>query len=140
MNRNEFLAALGIGSASVILTTCLGCSKSSGGVTPSDPPGNIDFTLDLRASANAALLTNGGFLSANGVIVAKTSAGAYIAVQQSCTHESYPLNYQASSHQFYCNNHGATFSEDGSVINGPASRSLTVYKTQLTGTSLRIYA
>lgn len=141
MKRNEFLAALGISSAAVILTTCLGCSKNTGGTTaPSNPPTNPDFTLDLTASANAALLTNGGYLSINGVIVAKTMAGAYIAVQQSCTHESYPLNYQAANRQFYCNNHGATFNENGTVTIGPANRSLTVYKTQLTGSSLRIYA
>lgn len=74
MKRNEFLAALGISSAAVILTTCLGCSKNSGGETiPANPPSNIDFTLDLTSSANAALLTNGGYLAINGVIVAKTT-------------------------------------------------------------------
>lgn len=31
MKKNEFLAALGMSSAAVILTTCLGCSKNSGG-------------------------------------------------------------------------------------------------------------
>ncbi len=139
MNRNEFLAALGASSAAMILT-CIGCSKSAGGGAAPAPPSNVDFTLDLTTSTNSALQTNGGYISINGVIVARTTAGAYIAVQQSCTHESYPLNYQSSSHQFYCNNHGATFKEDGTVINGPASRSLTVYKTQLTGSSLRIYS
>ncbi|MBV8251524.1 MAG: Rieske 2Fe-2S domain-containing protein [Chitinophaga sp.] len=139
MKRHEFLAALGMSSAAMILT-CIGCSKGSGGSDAPAPSSNVDFTLDLNASTNAALLTNGGYVSINGVIVAKTTAGVYIAVQQSCTHESYPLNYQSSSHQFYCNNHGATFREDGTVITGPASRSLVVYKTTLTGTSLRIYS
>lgn len=142
MDRKEFLASLGISAASFAVISCIGCSKSgsnpSGG-TVTGPTG-VNFTLDLSSSANAALLANGGYLVSNGVIVARTTAGAYIAVQQSCTHENYGLIYQGSNSRFYCGNHGATFSNSGAVTNGPASRALTVYNTTLTGTSLRVYS
>lgn len=137
MDRKEFFEAIGIGVIGVAITSCIGCSKSSTGPGAA-APSNIDFTIDLNA--NAPLLTNGGYLAMNGVIIARTTSGTYIAVQQSCTHERYNLNYQAVSHRFYCNNHGATFTEAGVVTAGPTNRSLTVYNTQLTGTSLRVYS
>jgi cytochrome b6-f complex iron-sulfur subunit len=139
MDRKDFLSALGITAASFAVINCIGCAKADSSAGVSGPTG-IDFTLDLSASANAALLTNGGYLTQSGVIVAQTISGTYIAVQQSCTHESYPLTFQVSNQRFYCNNHGATFTQSGAVTNGPANRSLTVYNTTLTGTSLRVYS
>ncbi len=140
MDRKDFIAAVGISAASFTLLNCVGCSKDGSGSSGVSGPSNVDFTLDLTASVNAALLNNGGSLASNGVIVAKTMAGAYIAVQQSCTHESYALVFQGSNQRFYCNNHGATFSETGAVTGGPTSKSLTTYTTVLTGTSLRVHS
>lgn len=140
LDRKEFFAALGISTATLGILTCLGaCSKNSGVVSPAPVVvAGVDFTLDLTASSNSVLNTNGGFLVSHNILIARTATGAYIAVQQSCTHQSYPLTYQAGSHRFYCNNHGATFTEQGAVTTGPAQTSLTVYKTLLTGSSLRI--
>ncbi len=142
MDRNDFLTAIGLSAGSFAVLACAGCSKkddtTASGVSG---PVNVDLTLDLNASANAALLTNGGFLITNGVIVARTTAaGAYIAVQRSCTHENYPLTYQANNRRFYCNNHGSYFNEAGVVQVSPATRSLTTYTTVLTGTSLRVHS
>lgn len=142
MDRKEFFSAVGIGAASLTILSCLGCSKTSNSSNgPSNAaPTNVDFTLDLSASANAALSKNGGYLISQSILVARTATGAYIAVQESCTHQSYPLVYESGSSQFYCNNHGATFTEKGTVTGGPTNRSLTVYNTTLTGTSLRVYS
>jgi cytochrome b6-f complex iron-sulfur subunit len=139
MDRKDFLATIGMSAATLALLSCAGCKKDSSGSSVSGPTG-VDFTLDLSLSANAALLSNGGYLAANNVLVARSTTGAYIAVQQSCTHENYPLIYQGSTGHFYCNNHGSAFSEGGAVLNSPANRNLTVYKTTLTGNSLRIYS
>ncbi|MES2063399.1 MAG: Rieske 2Fe-2S domain-containing protein [Bacteroidota bacterium] len=141
MDRKEFFSAIGISAAALTVMGCLGCSKSSNSANgPSSAPTGVDFTLDLSASANSALASNGGYLVSQGILIARTTAGAYIAVQESCTHQSYPLVYQSGSKQFYCNNHGATFTEKGVVTGGPTNRSLVVYNTSLTGTSLRIYS
>lgn len=139
MDRKEFLSLLGFSSASFALASCLaGCVKNvSSGTTA---PANVDFTLDLSQSANAALLTNGGYVYNSGVIVAKTAAGAYIAVQQLCTHESVSITYQESYQRFYCDGHGATFSESGAVLGGPAPRALKTYNTSLTGNLLHVYS
>lgn len=140
MDRKDFLNSIGLSAAAFAIINCTGCKKSVGITTDTSGATNVNFSLDLNLAANAALLTNGGFLVSNGVIVAKTTAGNYIAAQRSCTHESYTLTYQGSNNRFYCPNHGATFSESGSVTNGPAARALTIYHTQLTGTSLRVYS
>ncbi|WDF78671.1 Rieske 2Fe-2S domain-containing protein [Mucilaginibacter sp. KACC 22773] len=142
MDRKEFLSAIGLSAASLAVITCIGCSKKGDSTSTSGTTGptGVDFTLDLTTSANSALNANGGYLSSNGVLVARTTAGAYIAVQLSCTHENYPLVYQGSAGHFYCNNHGSAFTEAGVVLNSPANRNLTTYHTALTGTSLRVYA
>ena len=135
---------MGVGAASAVVLSCIGCSKSADNQASQqntvNGPTGIDFTLDLTLSANAALGTNGGYLAKNGVLVARTNAGAYIAVQQSCTHQNYPLIYNGASDQFFCNNHGSAFTEKGVVLNAPARTNLVVYNTTLTGTSLRIYS
>ena len=140
MDRKEFLSLIGLSSAGLAMATCLGgCAKNvSSGSTSA--PTNVDFTLDLTQASNASLQTNGGFLYSNGIIVARTLAGAYIAVQQTCTHETVTVTYQAGNHRFYCDGHGATFTEAGIVTGGPAPRALKSYNTSLTANSLRIYS
>lgn len=138
MDRKKFIEQVGIVAGSTILFTCIGCSKSGNASPSTAAPSNVDFTLDLSASANAALSTNGGYVYSNRIIVARTLAGNYIAVSQTCTHETYTVVYQGNNSRFYCANHGATFSETGAVTNGPANSALKQYTTALSGTSLRI--
>lgn len=141
MDRKDFLNSIGMSAAAFALINCIGCKKTDGSSSsgPSGPTG-VDFTLDLSLTGNAALLNNGGSLVSNGLIVARTTSGNYIAVQRYCTHQTYPLTYEPSDHLFYCPSHGSTFSETGAVTNGPAARSLSVYHTQQTGSSLRVYS
>jgi cytochrome b6-f complex iron-sulfur subunit len=140
MDRKEFLSLAGMSAASFSVLACLGgCTKNNVGSNTTAPAG-VDFTLDLTQPANAALNANGGYLYHNGVIVARTKSGQFIAVQQVCTHESNSLVYQSSYSRFYCDRHGATFSETGVVTGGPASRDLTQYNTSLSGNSLRVYS
>jgi cytochrome b6-f complex iron-sulfur subunit len=140
MDRKEFLAAIGMGAASVAVFNCIGCSKDSTGSPSTPAPTGVNFTLDLTSSANAALSTNGGYIYSNGIIIGRTTTGAYIAVSQTCTHQNYNVIYRANNKQFYCQNHGAIFSETGVSSGIETSKALAQYNTQLTGTSLRIYS
>ncbi len=142
MDRKEFLSLLGFSTASAALVSCLGGCKKDAAASAANTtgPAGVDFTLDISQPANAALQTNGGYLYSHNIIVAKTVNGDYIAVQQSCTHEQFTLAYEASQHLFYCDGHGATYSETGAVTGGPAPRNLTTYKTQLSGNMLRVYS
>jgi len=144
MRRHEFLTALGVSAGTVIFAPFLtSCSKSSTMDTTPPPVvgGTVDFTLDLSLPANSALNSNGGsFISDKGVIVARTSAGAYVAVASACTHQGFTLAFDNPGNQFHCANHGSNFAVTGAVINGPATNALKTYNTTLTGTNLRIFS
>jgi cytochrome b6-f complex iron-sulfur subunit len=131
MDRKDFLKSLGLSAGTLIIGSCLGgCSKAS---APT-----VDFTIDLTDPQYAALATPGGYVYANGVIIAKTTSGQIIAVSQSCTHEGQAVTYRAANSQFYCSRHGATFSNSGAVTRGPASTALKQYTVTINGNSVRI--
>jgi len=142
MKRNEFFAVLGISAGALIYAPFLSsCSKSSTMDTPTPPAGGaLDFTLDLSLPANSALNTNGGSLLKSGVIVARTSAGTYVAVASACSHQGTTVEFNSTSSQFHCPNHGSNFAATGTVVNGPATTALKMYNVALTGTSLRVFA
>lgn len=135
ITRKAFLSQVGIGAAAVILPMCLGgvtsCKKKDSG------PKNIDFTLDI---SNGSLATNGGYLVKDGVIVARTTSGSFIAVAAACTHEGTNVYYSAGNNNFVCPNHNATFDSAGNVTNGPAKQDLKQYQTSLNGNSLRVFS
>jgi len=143
MDRKDFLSQVGVGAAAFLAPICLGgiagCGKSSSGSTSSvpSPPSNVDFTLDV---SSGALASNGGFLVSQGILVARTSAGAFLAVSAACTHEGTTVNYNAANNNFVCPNHGAKFSNTGMVTLGPATTNLKNYNTSLTNSTLRIYS
>ncbi len=133
MERREFLETLGLGAAFVLTTNCFqACTKASGG-------GAVDFTLDLTQAANVNLLTKGGYIKTNGVVVAQDTNGKYVAATQICSHEQQSGIYFNSSNQFQCSVHGALYNESGAGLNANGSGGLTIYTTALTGNSLRVY-
>ncbi|MES2558339.1 MAG: Rieske (2Fe-2S) protein [Bacteroidota bacterium] len=136
MDRKEFLALIGMATGSVVMSACLGSCKKE----EKSPNLSKDFTLDLTQPANAPLNSNGGFVVTDGVIVARTTAGAYIAVAAACTHEGTTLNFDASNNRFHCSKHGSNFSTAGAVLNGPAETALQQFNTTLTGNLLRVFS
>ena len=136
MDRKEFLSALGLGSTALIAISCLqACSK-----TDAASGGAVDFTLDLTNGAYAALSNAGGYVTVQGVVVARTTNNTYLAVSAACPHEGVNVEYQGNQNQFFCPAHGSYFSSTGARTAGPAQRGLTQYQTALTGNSLRVYA
>jgi Rieske Fe-S protein len=135
MTRQEFLSTLGLGAAFVLTTNCLSsCAKESGG-------GPVDFTIDLADANYATLKTNGNYLVINGTVVAKTTAGEYVAATVTCSHQGQKqVTYDKANNNYYCTAHGARFDLQGDGLNNTGSGGLTVYKTSLTGNSLRVYS
>lgn len=133
ISRKEFIEQMGWTTAAFAFAACLGsCKKTSNAMQSS----NVDFTINVSTGALAA---NGGYLVQNGVIIARTSSGSFIAVSAACTHQGGTL-YFTNSNIFQCPLHGATFDASGKVLNGPATTALQKYNTALTGTSLRVYS
>jgi cytochrome b6-f complex iron-sulfur subunit len=142
MTRKDFFAKVGFGAAVVLIPTCIGglassCSSEDEG-SPTPAPTNVDFTLDI---STGTLASNGGFLVHNGIVVARTNTGEFLAVSASCTHQGTNVNYNPTGNKFICPNHGAQFNSTGVVTQGPASSNLTQYNTQLTDvTHLRVFS
>jgi cytochrome b6-f complex iron-sulfur subunit len=143
MNRKAFFEKVGFGAVAVFIPACIAgvatsCSSdSNGGNSVAVPPANIDFSLDTSTGSLAA---NGGYLVTNGIVVARTLAGGFLAVSASCPHEGTNVKYNSSGNDFYCPNHNAHFTNTGVVTQGPATSNLKEYKTTLTGTTLRVFS
>ncbi len=137
MNRKDFLSKIGFGAAFALTATCLGSCEKEGNVPTSGP---VDFTINLNDVANAGLATVGGYVISNSVVIAKTASG-YAAATVICSHEGrQEITYRGANNQWYCTAHGATFDINGGGLNSNGSKGLTIYKTALSGTTLRIYS
>lgn len=138
MDRKDFLLTLGKGAAVAGMIYCVGCAANNSDVPTA--PSNVDKTFDLTQSNYSALNTIGGSIVDNGIIIGRVNATTFVAVSSACTHQGTTIQFQLNNNRFYCNNHGSTFALDGSVTNGPASRSLVKYNTTFSGNSLRIFS
>ncbi|HXC04440.1 MAG TPA: Rieske (2Fe-2S) protein [Bacteroidia bacterium] len=137
MDRKEFLSLVGISAAAFATVSCLdGCSKSPLGANPP----SVNFTLNLADPANSALTHNGGYMYMQGVIIARTNTGAFLAVSQTCPHMGNTVVYESGVNDFYCPAHNSTFATNGQVTGGPSPQNLKSYNTQLiSGSSLHVW-
>lgn len=130
--RKSAIIACGIGCGATMLEACQKTTSS----TPSAP--TVDFTIDISTSQYTALQTNGGYVYANEVIIARDSNGNFAALYQVCSHAGCTIQFNAKN-QFPCPCHGSIFDESGNVVNGPAPTALKKYNTSLSGTKLHVY-
>lgn len=136
MTRKEFISQVGTGAAIVLLPACLTTGLSSCKKKKKEED-NVDFTLDI---SSGPLAVNGGSLVQDGVIVARTNGGTFVAIAAACSHQGTTINYVASTNSFACPNHGAKFDSSGNVTQGPASQTLKAYTTHHSGNSLRVFS
>jgi cytochrome b6-f complex iron-sulfur subunit len=138
MTRKEFIAQVGGGAAGLFFVACaVSCKKKSSttNTSPAQGPSNVNFTVDVSTGPLAA---NGGYLIQSGVIVARTMSGSFIAIAAACTHQGTNLVYNSSANKFTCPNHGAQFTTNGSVAQGPATVAEKNYATSLSGGTLTV--
>jgi cytochrome b6-f complex iron-sulfur subunit len=138
MDRKDFLSLIGFGAAALVCGQCFSACQSRNNVPP--PPENVDFTLDLTDPANSDLITRGGFIYTDRILVAHTITDEYVAVSQTCTHQAVTVQFDAKDTWFHCPNHGSNFTINGSVINGPATKALRKYNAVLKGRFLHIFS
>lgn len=127
MDRKEFISQLGIGAAFVLTSTCLGgCLRESRVVD------EVDLILDLNDPANSDLLVPGGFIVSEGVVVAQTIQGEYVAATLTCSHEQLnQITFDAGNNKWFCTAHSAEFSIDGQGLNANGSKGLAVFTVEL---------
>ncbi len=133
MTRKEFLNQVGVGAALVMTGMCFQqCSR--------EPSGTVDLTLDLTDPENANLAQDGGFVVVEEVVIARTSTGDYVAATQICSHQGFKKVSFNGDDEFQCSVHGARFDLQGDGLNANGSGGLTIYNTELTGDTLRVFS
>ena len=159
MKRGEFLRSLGLSTSTLMAFYCLGTTMTACGSSDDDPEPNpgggsgtgvtgtttgnaINFTIDLTNASNSKIKTAGGYAWYGDVIVALTSANAYVALEKKCTHQGSTIDFRAAQNDFLCPSHGSQFSTTGAVEEGPATAALKAFKTSLSadGNTLTISA
>lgn len=137
INRHEFLRKIGFAGSALAAVYFAGHLQSCTNDRVNPAPTNL--TLDLTSSENSALKTNGGYVIKNGVVIARSNTGAYIAATLTCSHEGKnQITYQTD--HFYCTAHGAKYDNTGKGLNSEGKNGIAVYTTTLTGTTLTVTA
>jgi cytochrome b6-f complex iron-sulfur subunit len=139
IKRLEFLKSLGLKGASLLAVYCGVSTLSSCENESVAPASSVDFSLDLTNATYSKLNTVGNYVIANGIVVARVSNTTFAAVTQVCSHEN-KANVIFSGGGFYCTQHGATFSTNGTGTNANGSKGIKAYQTSLSGTTLRIFS
>jgi cytochrome b6-f complex iron-sulfur subunit len=95
---------------------------------------NVDGGSPLAAVGGAALIRS----SAGDVLTARTAQDTFAAVTAICTHENCTITGIRNQSTYVCPCHGSQYTTTGTVVSGPATRSLRTYPTQFAGSTLSI--
>jgi cytochrome b6-f complex iron-sulfur subunit len=144
-----------LGTGAVNLLSTLGCGGGGGGNAGSPTPTPVPtqtpvvsggiMTLPLAdwpalSGADGALSFN--VAPAGAIIVAHldagTTAGSYICLSSTCTHQGCTVVYQASDNQFHCPCHGSVYTNAGIVALGPSVTPLHAYTTTFDGATVTV--
>jgi len=146
--RREFCACCGKAAGALALGAAAGCGGS-----PTSPSSNAQPLAPVSATVSGRSVTiptaGTPLAAAGGMAIAQTSIGTFLVTRTSasaatvltatCTHEGCTITGMSGS-QFVCPCHGSTFSTSGSVVQGPANRSLQQFVAQATDTSVTFTA
>ena len=113
--------------------------NDSSSITDSEPSYDTDFTIDLEDANYASLQQLSAYVVKDGIVIAKSSQGDYVAATQTCSHQNNDAIYFTNKDQWQCEIHGARFDLMGNGLNSLASNGLRIYTTELSGTTLRVY-
>lgn len=137
INRHDFLRQLGFAGSALAAVYFTGHLQSCTNDRVSPEPTNL--TLDLIDPVNAALKTNGGYVIKDGVVIARSNQGTYIAATLTCSHEGKnEISYQTD--HFYCAAHGAKYDNAGKGLNSEGKKGIRVYTAILKDNVLTITA
>lgn len=136
MERKDFLkTTLAMCGLTLVPASLIeSCSKPN-----TAAPTNVNFTLDLTSSTNAALLNVGGFIINSSVIVIRVSSTVYNAFSAICTHQGCTLGYNSGTSKIACPCHGGMYDPNtGAVLSGPPPSALVKYNVTLNGNMLTV--
>jgi cytochrome b6-f complex iron-sulfur subunit len=149
--RREFCVhSFQTASLAAMATALTGCGSGSSGspTSPSGLPGlatinttilNNTMTLNIDAGSPLSAVGTAALVNASGrsFLVAHTGANTFTALTAVCTHEQCTVStFQTQMYECPC--HGSQYSTTGSVLRGPATRSLTQFTTAFSNNVLTI--
>lgn len=158
-SRRQFCAHACQAASLVAVSALLpACGGSDDGGNPTGPSGGGGTTSALpivngtvagrtvSVAVSGALANPGGaaLVQVNGVtpnvfLVFRDSTTAFTVLTGVCTHEGCTVD-SFNGQLYTCPCHGSRYTTAGQVANGPANRSLTVFPSTLTGTTLTFNA
>jgi Rieske Fe-S protein len=129
VSRRDFIARSTLAAAA--LAALEACGDGQIGAPTSLPDG----PFIVRISDFPGLSTTGTLVDVSSVAperaVIRTSATAFAGFSKICTHQQCTTDVR--NNRFECPCHGSRFANDGSVITGPAERSLTRLNVTVNG-------
>ena len=148
MKRAKFLHTVSGGLATVCVS-CLAaaCSKSEAptpisATTPTPSPGATPVSNAFTVKLDTELRAVNDFIAKSGIILIRLATGnvasSFLAVSSVCPHAASTVEYNNTKSSFLCAAHGSTFSSDGSLVSGPATKGLTKLLVEITGTTLTV--
>ena len=135
MERRKFIIRSMQAGAAIAIPFAVSCSKDEDDdiLLPGD-----DITMDLDSSQYSTLKTAGNSVTYQGIIVANTGNEVFVALSSVCTHQGCTINYNHANTNFPCPCHGSVFSDQGSVLQGPATTAVKRYTVSREGNVLTI--
>jgi Rieske Fe-S protein len=115
-----------------------GTASETGGETDGSPEPADPGAGGTTVATSDVPVEGGVILADDMVVVTQPAEGEFKAFSAVCTHQGCPVQ-QVNDGQIQCNCHGSAFSiEDGSVVNGPASRPLESKSVTVDGETVRV--
>lgn len=119
------------GATTGAAATAAGASTAAGGSNAGGATGPTVKKADVPVGGGV-VMQDANF------VVTQPTAGTFKAFSKICTHQGCPVS-QVSNNKIICTCHGSSFSAtDGSVLGGPARKSLAEAKVTVNGDSLVI--
>src|SRR4051812_11674587 len=141
-SRRELLHRLGVAAVGALVVAA-GCSDpgSSMSIATTSSCGTGEC-IDLHDAANQPLTRVGGAMlvdmAGDTVMVVRMSDTEVVAVSAICTHAGCSMDYSTGQKLLDCPCHGSQFATDGSVLRGPATRPLRVYRAALANNAITV--
>jgi cytochrome b6-f complex iron-sulfur subunit len=143
MDRRSFINLVGLGAIATSLPVALAAcsSQDTAKVTPVAAPPPTDF----KSVGTLAELDKKGFLlnqetTGRPVLVVRDSrdASKLIAVNPTCSHKQCIVDWKGDRKAFECPCHGAKFSAEGALVQGPATEPLLTYVAKVEGDAVMV--
>ena len=146
--RREFCACCSKAAGLLAIGAVTGCGGS-----PTSPSSNASPLASVSGTVSGRVVTvpvsSGALASVGGMAITQTSLGNFLVTRTgttsatvltaTCTHEGCTVSNFSGS-QFVCPCHGSTFSTSGTVVQGPANRSLQQFTAQATDATVTFTA